>query len=269
MARIGVIHYNFPGFTFDGFLDYAADAGFSYVELQCPDVWPKGEENPEARAAEVRKEVERRGLKVSALAAHNDFVQPDAEAVQAQVARMKRVAGLARILGDDAVLRSEGGQPKDSVPQEKWCDAMVECFSRCVPFVDEMKVGIAIDNHGLITNDGDLLFAVIQKVGHPLVGSNLDTMNFRWYGNDIPTCNRFYEMLAPHALHTHMKDGFDSRQNYRGAALGEGEIDLQHALDCLQRAGYQGVYTAEYEGPETQDGVGYRKCGQWLHAHIR
>ncbi|HET6383930.1 MAG TPA: sugar phosphate isomerase/epimerase [Armatimonadota bacterium] len=268
MAKLGVIHYNFPNFSFQDFLVFAADTGYGFVELQLPDVWGKEIDNPEQNAEKVRKEVASYGLRVSALAAHNDFVQADEEAISQQVDRMKRVCRLARLLDDEAVIRSEGGQPKASVPQDRWLDAMSTCFTRCVPFVSEMKVGIAIDNHGTVTNDGDLLYALLQRVNHPLIGTNLDTMNYRWYGHDIATCNRFYESLAPYTLHTHLKDGFDSRQNYRGAALGEGEVDLAHALKCLRKAGYQGVYCAEYEGPEAKDGVGYAKCLRWMQAHL-
>lgn len=268
MAKVGVIHYNFGRFSFEQFLDFAANAGCGFVELQLPDVWGQGVSDPEVNAESVREQVNSRGLRVSALAAHNDFIQPDDEGVRSQVDRMKRVAQLARILDEEAVIRSEGGAPKESVPQEKWLDAMTACFSRCTEWLDDLKVGIAIDNHGYVTNDGDLLFALIQNVNHPLVGANMDTMNFRWYGNDIQTCNRYYDMLAPHALHTHFKDGFDARQNYRGAALGEGEINLQHALDALKRAGYNGVYCAEYEGPEVEGGVGYRKCVEWLNREL-
>jgi sugar phosphate isomerase/epimerase len=269
MAKIGVIHYNFPSFSYQEFLSFAADAGYGYVELQLPDVWGEGVSNPEQNAEKVRKEVESHGLKVSALAAHNDFVQLDEEAIAYQVDRMKRICGLAKILNEEAVIRTEGGNPKDSVPTDRYLDAMYACFSRCPEFVEETGVGLAIDNHGLVTNDGDLLYALLQKVNHPLIGTNLDTMNYRWYGHDIATCNRFYEMMAPHALHVHMKDGFDGRENYKGAALGEGEIDLQHALDCLKRAGYNGVYCAEYEGPEAEGGAGYRKCAQWLQQNVK
>lgn len=268
MAKLGVIHYNFPDFSFSDFLKFAADAGYQYVELQLPDVWGKEANNPEQNAERVRREVESHGLKVSALAAHNDFVQLDPEAVRSQVERMKRVCGLAKILNEEAVIRSEGGQPKDGVPKEQWLDAMYGCFFRCVDFVESMKIGLAIDNHGVVTNDGDLLYALIQKVNCRLIGTNLDTMNYRWFGHDVATCNRFYEILAPHTLHTHFKDGFDSREKYRGAALGEGEIELQHALNCLHKAGYRGVYCAEYEGSEAQGGVGYRKCCEWLKTKV-
>ena len=269
MAKIGVIHYNFPKeYTLDRFLKYAADTGYRYVELQIADVWTSETENPEKNAEKVRDLVRSHGLRVSALAAQNDFVQLEEDAIRSQVERMKRVCGLARILDEDAVIRSEGGAPKESVPQTRWLDAMYACFSRCVEFVERINIGIAIDNHGVVSNDGDLLYALLIKVNNPLIGTNLDTMNYRWYGHDIATCNRFYEKMAPHTLHTHFKDGFNSRNSYKGAALGEGEINLQLALESLQKAGYQGVYCAEYEGPETADGVGYKKCFQWLQQNV-
>ena len=267
MAKIGVIHYNFPGFSFQQFLKFAADTGYGYVELQFPDICDESFKDAEQRAESVRRELASFGLKASALAAHNDFVQLDEEKIRFQVERMRRVAKLAKILDEETVIRGEGGAPKDSVPKEKWLDAMYGCFSRCAGFADELQIGIAIDNHGLVTNDGDLLCALLRKVNHPRIGANLDTMNFRWYGHDIAVCNRFYELLAPRALHTHFKDGCGSRKDYKGAALGEGEINLQHALNCLRKAAYNGVFCAEYEGPELKDGIGYAKCCRWLQAN--
>lgn len=263
MSKLGYIHYNWPGFSFDDFLHFAAETGAGYVELQLTDVC----ENyafDEERAAQVRAQVESHGLKVSALAAHNDFLQADPDAVAFQVDRMKQVAALAQILCDEPILRSEGGQPKDSVPQELWGAALYECFARCTGFADEMGVTLAIDNHGIVTNDGNLLIGLLKRINHPRIGSNLDTMNFRWAANSIENCNRFYSELAPFVKHTHLKDGFGSFKDYRGAALGEGEINLQHALSCLKNANYDGVYLAEYEGPETAGGVGYRKCMEWM-----
>lgn len=268
MAKIGVIHYNWPGFSFEEFLKFAAETGYQYVELQIGDVWTPDIDNPEANAERVRNLVQSYGLKVSALAAGNDFLQTDEDAIRYQVERMKRICRLARILHEEAVVRSEGGAPKESVPRQKWLDALTECFRRCVDFVDEMGVALAIDNHGYITNDYTILYMLLQRLNHPLIGTNLDTMNYRWYGHDLRVCNRIYELMAPYVKHTHFKDGFRSLAEYRGAALGDGEVDLKHALDCLKRAGYNGVYCAEYEGPEAAGGVGYAKCYRWLKEHV-
>lgn len=269
MSKIGVIHYNFPGFSFEQFLAFAAESGCGYVELHLSDVW--GETSPaapERRAEEVKKLVASHGLRVSALGAHNDFVQLDAAAIESQVARMRQVCVLSKILDDEAVVRTEGGAPKDEVPEARWEDAMYECFSRCTEFVEELGAKLAIDNHGYVTNNGDLLISLLNRIDHPGIGSNLDTMNLRWFGNSLDECNRFYRTLAPRVLHTHFKDGFDGRENYRGAALGEGEIDLCYALQALRESGYNGVFCAEYEGPEPENGVGYRKCVDWLKANV-
>jgi hypothetical protein len=50
-----------------------------------------------------------------------------------------------------------------------------------------------------------------------------------------------------------MKDGTASLREYRGAALGEGEIDLAYAIKCLRDAGYDDVWCTEYEGREGSD----------------
>jgi len=264
--KVGVIHYNFPQFTFEQFLDYCPEAGFGYVELPIGDIWRDGVEDPEKEAENVLKMLQARGLQVSALSAGNDFVVLDPEQVTAQVERMKRIIRVANVL-QCRVIRTEGGQPKDSVPENKWVEAMAGCLKRLVEYAEQRDVVLAVDNHGYCTNDGDRQLALIKAVGSPRVGVNLDTMNYRWFGHDIPTINRFYEILAPFTFHTHLKDGFGSRENYRGAALGEGEIDLEHAIRCLKAAGYDGVWCAEYEGPPPTE-VGYRKCAEWIRQHV-
>ena len=73
MSKLGFIHYNWPGFTFDSFLRFAADCGAGYVELQMNDIF---NENPDDRpsitpealenARAVRQKVGSYGLRVSA-----------------------------------------------------------------------------------------------------------------------------------------------------------------------------------------------------------
>lgn len=265
--KYGVIHYNAPGATVEEFLDFAADAGFDSVELQIGDVWAEGDERPEGRAEAVRAEVQKRGLVVSALAAGNDFVVLEPDVVAAQVARMKRVCELARVLGTD-VIRTEGGSPKDSVPEARWVEAMAGCLKRCREFAEAMQMKLAVDNHGWVTNNGDLQVELFQQVGSKCVGANLDTMNYRWFGHDLATIDHYYEIIAPYTFHTHLKDGSGSREHYQGAALGEGEIHLAHAVTCLRKAGYGGVWCAEFEGPG-DTGDGYRRCLAWMKEHVR
>lgn len=264
--KYGVIHYNAPGNTLEGFLDWVADSGFDCTELQCPDVWPKGEENPEKVAEGVKRLLDQRNLECSAVSLHNDFVVLAAEDVEYQVARAKRMAKVIQILGCN-ILRTEGGQPKDSVPMSRWAEAMAGCLSRCAEWAEPMGIKLAVDNHGIVSNNIPTMLATLRTVNSPAVGTNLDTMNLRWYGNDLVDIDQYYRDIAPFVMHTHMKDGRGWRETYKGAALGEGEINLKLAVECAKAAGYDGPWVAEYEGPEG-DGIGYCKCLAWMKANI-
>ncbi len=266
--KLGVIHYNFPGYSMEDFLSYSEETGFGHVELQIGDVWD--EERPLAEAEEaarsLREDLDRHGLGVSALAARNDFVQLERDAIHHEAERMKSVCGLADILGTE-VIRTEGGRPKDSVPEERWVEAVSGCLKACVPFIEENGFYLAVDNHGLVTNDGERQVEIFEEVGSDHVGANMDIMNYRWFGHPLDTVYRFYELIAPYTFHVHMKDGYGSRKDYVCTPLGEGELDVERAISELKRAGYDGVWCVEFEGRE-DPAVGYRKGLLYLKEHL-
>ena len=192
----------------------------------------------------------------------------DDAAIAPEIERMKRICcDLAPIVGTDTI-RTEVGRPKDEVHVDRYVEAMGGCLKRCVPFIEPAGIKLAVDNHGPVTNDGDLQVEIFELVGSENVGANLDTMNYRWFGHDLETIDHYYEVVAPYVFHTHMKDGTGSRANYHGAALGRGEIHLHYAIKCLRNVGYNGVWCSEYEGPERENGVGYAKCCQWLKDNL-
>jgi len=269
MPKFGMIHYNTPGDTLEELLDYAQETGYEYLELRVSDIWDeKNDSESEAarRAETVREMLEKRGLKASAVSAGNDFVIEDEETIRAQVERMHRICRLAGIVGTN-VLRTEGGAPKDTIPRERWVDAMAGCLRRCCEFAEPEGYYLAVDNHGLVTNDADLQVELYRKVGSDHVGANLDTMNYRWAGHDLDTVKTFYEKIAPYVMHTHLKDGIGCRAGYRGTVLGKGEIDLRYAVQCLKDTGYGGVWCVEYEGRD-DPAEGYRQGLMWMKENI-
>jgi len=264
--KFGLIHYNQPDLeTFDAFLEFAATSGFDAIELWPEDYWPEGEDQPEKGAESVRRQVEAAGLSICAMTAANDFVYLDEDNVAREVTRMERVSGLAKILGT-SVLRTEGGRPKDSVPAERHVEAMAECLKRCLPFAERDQMTLAVDNHGLITNDADLQVRLLEAVGSPWVQATLDTMNYRWAGHDLDTVGRFYETIAPFVRHVHIKDGTGSLKDYKGCVIGDGEIDVPSAIAALKAVDFDGVWCVEYEGGEGS--VGYAKCLDRLKALV-
>ena len=269
MGSIGVIHYNWPGYDLEGFAARASEIGYTSCELQIGDIWDGESADAEQAAESVRQLFDKHGMSISAVAAGNDFLQADPRDLDAQIQRYRRVCEIIPHTGTD-IVRSDGGWNRgDQVPQDQWDAMLLEAFKRCAEFLEELDVRIALDNHGVSTNDGDWQLSLIERVGSDRLGVNLDTMNYLWFGHDLERIDHFYEILAPHTFHTHMKDGRGSRQEYRGAALGDGDIHLEHAVSHLEKAGYDGAWTAEYEGPEAEGGAGYEKCYQWLVENVQ
>jgi len=267
VKTVGLTHYNFPG-SMEEFLDYMVDTGFSYTEIQGRDVWGADEDLDKAKrnAGKLRKLLEARGLYASGVSAGNNFTVLGEEAMAAEVSRVRTGCDIAQILGTK-ILRVDGGWPAADLPQEKWTGLMVEGFRRCTDFAEAAGLTLALDNHGVTTNDIEVQLEILRQVESPCMGANLDTMNYRWYGYDLETIRGIYKRIAPYVRHTHFKDGRGSRAEYVGTALGEGEIDLQWALDCLKAVGYEGPWCVEYEGT-TDSREGFRKGLEYLRARI-
>ena len=265
----GLIHYRAPGATLDEFLDFAAASQFDAVELMIADVWPSDDPDPHGRAERVRQKLDERGLGVNALGAANDFVHLDKALMQQQIERMDHVCRLALIVGT-GILRMEGGTRKPEVPPDREGDAIAEHLKHCVEFAQRDGLHLAVDNHGVVTNDAELLERVLKQVDSARVGANLDTANFRWAGHSIDACRHHYDRLAPYVLHVHLKDCIGSGSEYRGTVLGEGEVDLLHAVSALEAVGFRGPYTAEWEGGTDEDGSrAYQRCLDWMKRHLR
>ena len=68
---------------------------------------------------------------------------------------MERIAKLAKLIGT-SILRTEGGAAKEAVPESRWVEAMAGCSRVASNLPEREEVYLAVDNHGIVTNDGDL-----------------------------------------------------------------------------------------------------------------
>ena len=85
MAKIGAIHYNWPGCDLEGFARRASEIGYRYCELQIGDIWDGESKNGEQTAAATRELLAKYGMQASAVAAGNDFLQADRGDLDAQI----------------------------------------------------------------------------------------------------------------------------------------------------------------------------------------
>ena len=264
--KIGVIHYNFRDFSLEQVLDWEVKENCTYIELMAKDIIRENK-NPDTVAEKLASKMQNMGLKVSQIAAGNDFCQKTEDDFKKTLKTIETLCRIVKIFGANQ-LRIDGGWPKEGVSEKNYKNLIETGLKQGLEYAEKEGVFFALDNHGVITNNYQLQLELFESIGSKKLGANLDTMNYRWYGYSVEELPEIYKAIAPYVLHTHMKDGFGNREKYQGQALGEGEIPLLKAIQSLKDAGYQGVWCAEYEGKELENGTGYGKCVRWLENNV-
>ncbi|MCM8767017.1 MAG: sugar phosphate isomerase/epimerase [Candidatus Omnitrophica bacterium] len=249
MEKIGVIAYNFSFKSIEDIFKWCKENFVEYVEISINDL------------EEAKKLIKKYNVNVSQVSARNDFVQKTKEDLLNQV---KKIGELCKNIKeiDCNLIRIDGGWPKEEVDSKNYKNLIIEGIKRSVEIAEKENVYLALDNHGLLTNDYEFQLEIFNKINSNFLGANLDTMNYRWYGYPVEKLIEIYKLIAPYALHTHIKDGVGSRENYVGKVLGQGEVPIVDAIKILKDNNYKGVLCIEYEGKDKE--IGYKKCVEFL-----
>jgi len=254
--KIGVIHYNTGDNSLEEFLSWCSKNDVYYVELQRKDVWDE-----KIKVDEVKKLLDKYGIKISQISCGNDFLQKTKEEFENQVKLVDKMCDIIKVLGFNQ-LRIDGGWPKEGVEEKEYKKLIMEGIKKVVEIGEKKNVYLALDNHGTVTNDYLLQLEIFEEIKSKHLGANLDTMNYRWYGYPVEKLIEIYKAISPYAFHTHLKDGTGSRENYKGKVLGQGEIPIVEVINILKENGYKGVWCVEYEGEDKN--IGYEKCFEFL-----
>jgi sugar phosphate isomerase/epimerase len=157
-----------------------------------------------------------------------------------QIAYAKAIgADVMRVVASSLVFRFEPHGPQ--------IDTLVEWFKDAVKVAEEFDVKLAVENHIDYTSDECL--ELLNRVGSPYLGLNLDTGNFlRLLDDPIAGTGK----LARHVLATHIKDlkpvrGVNAREWYflSSTPVGDGLVDNQKIAQLLYDANYQGFLAVE------------------------
>ena len=175
MAKIGAIHYNWSGCDLEGFAQRASEIGYRYCELQIGDIWDGESKNGKQTAETTRGIVGQ--IRDASLGGSGRQRLPASR--QPRLGRANRALPLRlpNRHGHRALRRRL--EPQRRGARRPWDGMLLEAFKRCADFLEEYDVRIALDNHGISTNDGDWQLSLIERVGSDRLGVNLDTMNYR------------------------------------------------------------------------------------------
>jgi sugar phosphate isomerase/epimerase len=185
-----------------------------------------------AAAKKLRRDVEQRGLFISALSQHGNPLHPVEEIAQAAHETWRRTVELAEVL-EVPVVNAFSGCPGDHpgarypnwvtcpwpddfthVLEWQWNERVIPYWSQEAEFANEHGVKIAFEMHpGFVVYNPETLLRLREAAG-PQIGANYDPSHLFWQGMDA--VDTITELGRANAIfHAHAKDTYLNTSNVR------------------------------------------------------
>lgn len=210
----------------------------------------------EEKAKEVLNLMERRSLRISALAAYTDLTAADTERRRTNIQTVHNAISIAKMLGVDVVCTMAGLPPNGKDRMKAIEEDCTTVFPPLLEHAERNGVKLALENW-TATNIQNLahwkrLFELLPSKN---LGLNFDPSHLVWQGIDyIEAVDRFADRI----FHTHGKDteikehvrrevGILGGGWWRYVIPGLGVIRWGEYIAALRRNGYDGVISIEHE----------------------
>lgn len=203
-----------------------------------------------------RKELAKYSLEICALLTEYDISM---SSIEKSIEWFTRVVRIAQLLNAKVVRVDNQLQQEALYPFGKKLDLYTEVFSEVLVATDDSGVFIGIENHGRDGNNPIFLMSLIKSLHSPRFGVTLDFGNFYWRGYPLSETMSILRLLAPSAVHTHIKNiayPENVQEIYREpgweyetyvSPIYEGDIDIERIMAELKQNEYQNTFCIEDE----------------------
>jgi sugar phosphate isomerase/epimerase len=276
--KLGLLTAPFPETPLTDVVDWTVANGFESIEIAC---WPRSA-GPTRRyagtshidvtdlsashAADLREEIEGKGLHISGLGYYPNPLHPDPVHREQVIGHLRQVITAAEMMDVALVNTFMGGDGAKS-QDENWEEAL-RVWPGIVAFARDHGVKITIENCPMIFSRDEWpaghniawspsIWRRILEHWGGTVGLNFDPSHLVWLMIDQ---ERFIREFGPHILHYQAKDLMIDRDGlYERGTLssgigwqvpripGLGEVDWRVVFAALYRAGYTGDCIIEHE----------------------
>lgn len=236
--------------------------GFEIAGLNVPENMDKKE-----YAKLIAEECKKQGMTTVNYTIGADFLYGSNGDLNAEVARLKEELDIAEILGVSGMRHdATKGYSSEDRKQRGFEQALPQIVEGCREVTEYgAKKGIRtmIENHGFFCQESKRVEKIVNKVANKNFGLLVDIGNFLC-ADEQP--EQAVARVAPYAFHVHAKDFhiksgnniapqnafFTTRANnyLRGAIVGHGDVPVFQCLSILNKNGYDGFVSIEFEGIE-------------------
>jgi sugar phosphate isomerase/epimerase len=300
-VKLGVFTVVFGDLPVAAALDRVVALGLDAVEIGTGN-YPGDAHN----VAELKREVDARGLEISALSCHGNPLHPDAAFATRSHDTFRRTLELANELGVGTVIGFSGcpgdgptaAQPNWvtcawppeylEVLEWQWNERAIPYWTEQAGVAREAGVRVALEPHpGFLVYNPETALRLREAAG-PEIGVNFDPSHFVWQGIDPLLAIR--ELGNAGAIfHVHAKDVYVDPHNrarngvldtkhysrfgerswsFRSVGYGQGEKFWRDFVSALRIVGYDGVLSIEHEDGLASVEEGLSKAVEVLRAAV-
>jgi sugar phosphate isomerase/epimerase len=277
-VKLGFLTAPLPDVPLMEVADWAAESGFESLEIAC---WPRASGDArryagtshidvvhlsEARARDIRDEIEDKGLEISGLGYYPNPLHPDPAHREQVIGHLRHVITAASRMGVPLVNTFMGGDA--SKTQDQNWEVALTVWPDTVRFAQDAGVKLTIENCPMIFSNDEwpaghniawspYIWRRIIEQWAGTVGLNYDPSHLVWLMIDQ---ERFITEFGAHILHFQAKDLMIDRDGlYERGTLsagmgwqvprlpGLGDVDWGVVFRALYRAGYDGHCIIEHE----------------------
>ena len=235
-----------PDWSFERIVNFAVENNYSGIEIrgiqrQMDLTKCKEFNTPESISATLRL-MTSRGLKFVDLGSSAEMHHSNAADRQKNLDEARSFIDLARQLNCPYVRVFPNKLPKED--RSATIELIVKGLREVGDYAKKNKVMALMETHGDVVESA-VLEQIMRAANHTNVGLVWDVVNMWTITREPP--EQVYSKLKPYIYHTHIKDAkmIDGKPQYK--LLGQGEVPIFEAIDVLNKGGYKGYYSFEWE----------------------
>lgn len=291
MMKLGFLSVILADLSFEEVVDFAAENGFSCIEVPC---WPVGKAERKyagvthidvsklsaAKVASIGKLLKEKNVTISGLGFYPNPLDADARAGRAAVEHLKKVIVGAAKLGVPVVNTFVGHDPAKNL--EENFKQFRKVWPPIIKFAEKHKVKVCIENCPMYFTDDEwpsgknlahspaIWRRMFKEIPSRNFGLNFDPSHFVWQFMDpVPAIQEF----AGRIFHVHLKDAkilWDQLSDvgilatplkfHKPKIPGLGDVDWAGFFSTLTDVGYRGCAVIEVEDSSFEGSLAARKA---------
>ncbi|MBN1803863.1 MAG: sugar phosphate isomerase/epimerase [Sedimentisphaerales bacterium] len=290
MMKLGFVSAILADQTFDKVISFAAEAGYSCVEIMC---WPVGKAErryagvthidvtnlSKKKVDEIQKILRQKNVGISGLGYYPNILEDNKKNSERYVAHLKKVVDSANLLGLDIVNTFIGRDHKSSI--EDNFKRFKKVWPGIVRYAEKKKVKVCIENCPMFFSNDEwpggknlasspaIWRRMFKEIPSANFGLNYDPSHLVWQFMDY--ISPIYE-FKDHIFHAHIKDAklmwdklnevgiLATPLSFHSPKLpGLGDVDWGKYFSALADIGYKGAACVEVEDRSYEGSLQMRK----------